>query len=1536
MARHAIIVGINEYEPVDWRLDSAITDALAFRDWCTTHGGVDPAEGGSVTLLLSPPQQGATEATRRAIRTAINRFALSPGVAGDRLYVYFAGHGISAPGLGKGGSPVLIPGDVTDLANETDDLIEVDMVVETLRDATPTEQFFFVDACRDFALDDRFEAGMPGNRWLPRGEPRPSSQYGLFATSPGRRAFGAQGAGLFSGELVRALQGVGPKLSYDGNREAYDLTWSALADFVTAEVGERIVRMAGPDWRRYLQSPQPFSRAGAPNPVLRSFPEAEVTPRRASITVSPSTARAVSEVSIVQRIPQGGAIVIASNHTQPLPLPVEFELLPGHYQVVVHGDGYHPVRKPLPLWAAHRQLVITLERNRQGGLEALPVALPATVTLQAGRTDLLLVLRDPAGNVVTSGRDTITANVAPGTYGVQVVRPEGAIVAETLEVRAGATLSWRYRSPPMPVSAHVAAQLATHGIIADADNYVSLSELLGPMPDQTLASILGLAAFAQVWPHSSQMIELRSFAIDVPTVDAASAGITVLVAAADEHPAPDLTLSPAEFLDRVDIALQPRALQPSVPAWLTPLACTRLAGFDAAVQASLVVEPGVHRVRIALPGRAITSYALAALPGRISVLVLVAHASGECEVQQYAIPRAPALALELAQLGPEALGPEALSRLERAQRRFAAGQIGLFGRGSAIDDLLAGKWIDPLFGAIAGYALARLGQLERRALMAMKNMLAHFPELPDSHVLAALADPAHRDAHFQAAVDRGTPVLADGLRALADWHVEKKRQMHLDLEASYQRLIPGSAWTAWISQRPVIEVVGDRIAQPPAGWSDLDPERVAAVARSVGKITGGAAEGTQVEATAFVVGPEHVLLARHVADWLARDGGPAFVEFGAARHSLILEPAWGDAEVALARVGPAPDGTPLPAPLQLARREPRPWQRVYAVMFAQPSSTTGDAAIARAFQARPGGKFVSPGVILALDGERDVLHDCTTASGASGACIVCVSDHRVIAVHYAAKQGLIRHAIAIRLWTLADDPRALACGMLFDSPEGEATMGNSVKRKAVKQFIEQGTFRPVEGMDDKADVPDEPTSKAWLADIQVRRGRLAVDPEGELPIYRDFYKNPKLTAVDVDRLLEAMELAVAHPEQFYDQLERESFLGTVADVASCTWKIPKYYPTRKASAATREKIDELKATYQIDPSIDINPNEHRFEFCDPGWWPLWESKLEEQLQLWPRGLMPFREHGPESSFVYRGKPGTTKVALMADFGVGQYPSACIARQLERHAYPYVFHLGDVYYAGTQVEFDRHYAKPLNKVMDVSTLFSIPENHELYCGGAPYLRFLDENRHRIEQRGSYFAVEFDEHLLVGLDVNWNGRQRFKHPSSIQWLTDVLRQNERKTKILLTGSAPFCYGSTKPTKLYEDLRQWWGQGHFHAWFWGDDHYCALFERTPDTAPFVGSCMGHAGYPGGVRDPDEKTFVPTTWVETEARFPAESKLRPDLANNGWCELTMTPGGGIELLYIDWLGAKRYWAKYEVEPGTIPHLALRDRQAFDRKTLY
>src|SRR6185436_19034991 len=105
MARHAIIIGIDQYTNANWILNGAVKDALAFREWAIGAGGVDPK---NVRLLLSTEDAAAkamrtAEATRRDIRSVILDYQKDAGKGAERLYFYYAGHGLSAPGVKKGG-----------------------------------------------------------------------------------------------------------------------------------------------------------------------------------------------------------------------------------------------------------------------------------------------------------------------------------------------------------------------------------------------------------------------------------------------------------------------------------------------------------------------------------------------------------------------------------------------------------------------------------------------------------------------------------------------------------------------------------------------------------------------------------------------------------------------------------------------------------------------------------------------------------------------------------------------------------------------------------------------------------------------------------------------------------------------------------------------------------------------------------------------------------------------------------------------------------------------------------------------------------------------------------------------------------------------------------------------------------------------------------------------------------------------------------------------------------------------------------------
>ena len=502
-------------------------------------------------------------------------------------------------------------------------------------------------------------------------------------------------------------------------------------------------------------------------------------------------------------------------------------------------------------------------------------------------------------------------------------------------------------------------------------------------------------------------------------------------------------------------------------------------------------------------------------------------------------------------------------------------------------------------------------------------------------------------------------------------------------------------------------------------------------------------------------------------------------------------------------------------------------------------------------------------------------------------------------------------------------------------------MGSKAKRREILRLIETGEFQLAPDAGAPIDrAPDGPLDGALLIDIDARRARLAADPDGELPAYRDFYKKADLTAREVDEILKAAHRAVGTPELFYDDIADALAQAPDGDAPQgkiglgCAMKIPWLYPTRPPSAAQQEAIGRLRDEYRIDPTVEINPNEHHFEVCDPAWWPLWKTHLVT-MRGWPGGLAPFIEHDAARPFVYDDQRAATHVALFADFGVGHYHSFLIAKQLEQKRYPYVFHLGDVYYAGGAEEFAYRYANVLAGVMQHSLLFSMPENHELYGGGTAWQQFIRASQPRIIQEGSYFCVRFAKHQIIGLDVNWHGRQRFAYVPCREWLEHVLETGGGRTNILLTGSAPFRHGVRAYTELHDDLAIWHQQGKFALWFWGDDHYCALFQRRVGRANFVGSCIGHGGFPGERELPvaDVMQPVDVEWLEDEPRFPRGYGLRDDLGNNGWVELALLPSGGVELLYVDWLGCKRYRIRYEPDPAAPGQLAPAEREAFAKR---
>jgi hypothetical protein len=242
------------------------------------------------------------------------------------------------------------------------------------------------------------------------------------------------------------------------------------------------------------------------------------------------------------------------------------------------------------------------------------------------------------------------------------------------------------------------------------------------------------------------------------------------------------------------------------------------------------------------------------------------------------------------------------------------------------------------------------------------------------------------------------------------------------------------------------------------------------------------------------------------------------------------------------------------------------------------------------------------------------------------------------------------------------------------------------------------------------------------------------------------------------------------------------------------------------------------------------------------------------------------------------------------------------------------HLGDVYYAGRRSEFQKFFERYLDPLLADTTLFTLNANHEMLSGGFPYFDYIDRRRLTVpdvqKQEGSYFCLRSDRFQVVGIDTAYHEVGRFQQPKLLAWLRQVLEDGRDRglSNILLSPDDPYGYGKIGLRKLLdEDLRSIVLEDNLvDLWFWCNTHYCALFDSS-DNLPFIGSCIGHGGYPYTRKRPFQTAPAPVKFLETTARFPSWTGIRQDRGNNGYCVLNLNGDGSVELVYIDWMGNER-----------------------------
>jgi predicted phosphodiesterase len=239
-----------------------------------------------------------------------------------------------------------------------------------------------------------------------------------------------------------------------------------------------------------------------------------------------------------------------------------------------------------------------------------------------------------------------------------------------------------------------------------------------------------------------------------------------------------------------------------------------------------------------------------------------------------------------------------------------------------------------------------------------------------------------------------------------------------------------------------------------------------------------------------------------------------------------------------------------------------------------------------------------------------------------------------------------------------------------------------------------------------------------------------------------------------------------------------------------------------------------------------------------------------------------------------------RVAMTADWGTGLYGAPKIAEQISRMGgFELLLHLGDVYYSGTREEVQERFldlwprgAGRISRALN--------SNHEMYSGGYGYFELALP---ALGQKSSYFALENDAWLLVGLDTAYVDHDMDNQ--QVAWLNAVIRQAHGKKVVLFSHQQLFSRLDDQGPKLHKALRHLLEARAITAWYWGHEHQSVIYDAHPRYG-LLGRCLGNGGIPEArkqaVKDaPVHKTVGGVTWKRLDATADSPACLALDGPN-------------------------------------------------------
>ena len=277
-------------------------------------------------------------------------------------------------------------------------------------------------------------------------------------------------------------------------------------------------------------------------------------------------------------------------------------------------------------------------------------------------------------------------------------------------------------------------------------------------------------------------------------------------------------------------------------------------------------------------------------------------------------------------------------------------------------------------------------------------------------------------------------------------------------------------------------------------------------------------------------------------------------------------------------------------------------------------------------------------------------------------------------------------------------------------------------------------------------------------------------------------------------------------------------------------------------------------------------------------------------------------------------PSTVTITLLGDWGGKNTAAHEIARNVDPS--DLIIHLGDVYYAGTNVNglVERDYQQgnfltPWPGKKEQS--FALNSNHDMYARGTGYFKTTLASPTFQHQNGcSYFALYNGSFRIVGLDTAYFDQDASATGYMIgtlgptgpgtqaQFLHNQAQAAAaaRQTLILLTHHNGLLYDGSGATPLWgEVLAQLTPlSGDRVIWYWGHEHMGVIYtDRTANGITISPRCCGHSCIPWGIATGLNTSGV--AWYEQTVRGPGTNYF----VSNGYARLAIDESSIGETFY-------------------------------------